>query len=225
MQSIVTIDGPSGVGKSSVSRKIASKLGYTYLDTGAMYRGVGFFMHSKGVDITSEKRVKEHLLELDLSLLPATSVNEDVGVVINTRDVSDFIRTPEISMVASKISTLPEVRDFLTEMQRKIGGKGQVVAEGRDMGTVVFPDAAHKFYLEAQPEVRCERRVLQMRGKGEEVNEKEMLALIVERDKNDSEREVAPLRKAEDAHLIDTSNLSLDEVCDQIYTLITKPTP
>lgn len=217
---IVTIDGPSGVGKSSVSRFVAAELGYTYLDTGAMYRGVGLYFHSRNIDIEDEERVSPLLSEIQLELLPAISVDEDVGVLLNGKDVSEQIRTPELSMVASKISALASVRTFLTTMQRKIAEKGKIVAEGRDMGTVVFPGAEHKFFLEADPKERCRRRVKQLRQKGVKADAEEILQMIIKRDKDDSERAVAPLKKADDAHVINTTALSLSEVCTAILDYI-----
>ncbi len=221
---IVTIDGPSGVGKSSVSRIIAAELGYTYLDTGAMYRGVGLYFHNRGLDVGDESVVAPMLRDIHLALLPAPSVDDDVGVLLNGEDVSEQIRTPELSMVASKISALPSVRTFLTAMQRKIAEGGKIVAEGRDMGTVVFPDALHKFFLEADPEERCRRRLRQLQQKGVEADEKEILEMIVKRDKDDSERAVAPLKKADDAHVINTTALSLKQVCAAILEHIRKAT-
>ncbi len=217
---IVTIDGPSGVGKSSVSRIVASRLGYTYLDTGAMYRGVGLYMYRIGMDLDDERMISPLLDDVHISLVPAKNVDSDVGVVLNGEDVSYLIRTSEMSMIASKISILPVVRNFLTNMQRKIANKGKIVAEGRDVGTVVLPKAAHKFFLDAKAEARCGRRVSQLRKEGTEVDEKEILKMIIERDTNDRERSLAPLKKAEDALLIDTTNLTIEQVCDTIFSSI-----
>lgn len=217
---IVTIDGPSGVGKSSVSRVIAAKLHYTYLDTGAMYRGVGYYFFNLGMEYEDEEKIALRLDEIDIALKPATGADDEVGVIVNGEDISDKIRTPELSMIASKISALPSVRQFLTKIQRKIAGSGNVVAEGRDMGTVVFPDAAYKFFLDAAPEERCRRRLNQMKQKGVTADAQKTLAMIVERDKNDSERAVAPLKKAQDAHYVDTTGLSLEDVCGVILAAI-----
>lgn len=219
-QLIVTIDGPSGVGKSTVSRRIASELGYTYLDTGAMYRGVGLYIHRLGIAVDDEPRITPRLAEIHLTLFPAVSAHEDVGVVLNGEDVSGFIRTPEMSMIASKISALPAVRNFLTELQRRIAASGKIVAEGRDMGTVVFPSATHKFFLDADSSVRCRRRVLQLRQKGLPVDEGQIREMTLERDKNDRERAVAPLKRADDAQLIDTTGLTIEQVCAKILSII-----
>ncbi len=220
-QHIVTIDGPSGVGKSTISRKIADQLGYTYLDTGAMYRAVGLHVKLKGVDPTSERAVADGISNLKIELLSASGESGDVGVILNGKDVSGEIRTPEMSMAASKISALYVVREKLTEMQQEIGSQGKIVAEGRDTGTVVFPQAAYKFYLDAAPEERARRRVDQLRASGAEVDEKEILAMILKRDRDDSERTIAPLKKADDAQLIDTTRLNIDEVSKRILTAVT----
>lgn len=217
---IVTIDGPSGVGKSTVSRMVASRLGYTYLDTGAMYRGVGLYFFRKGVNFENEEAITLCLADINLTLLPAGPEMADTGVIVNNEDVSLLIRSPEMSMAASKISAIPSVRGFLTEMQRKIAASGRVVAEGRDMGTVVFPMAEHKFFLDAAPEERCRRRVEQLRQGGAEVDGEKILQMILKRDKNDSERAVAPLKKADDATLINTTTLSIDQVCSKIVDAI-----
>ena len=243
---IITLDGPSGVGKSTISRKIAATLGYTYLDTGAMYRAVGLHLKQMGVDIGDWSAVAANLDTLTIRLLPAgnelsdagvllngvdvsnqirtpemsmlASRDEfsDAGVLLNGIDVSDQIRTPEMSMLASRVSAIPAVRAKLTEMQRAIGSQGRLVAEGRDLGTVVFPNAAHKFFLDADIQERARRRVRQLRLHGSQADEKEILEMICQRDRDDSERSVAPLRKAEDAFLIDTTGITIEEVCTRI---------
>lgn len=220
-QNIITIDGPAGVGKSTISRKIAAALDFTYLDTGAMYRGVAFFLHKKGVDTSSEEMVAAALEQLNLELLPAQDEHSEVGVLINGEDVSREIRTPEMSMAASKVSALGVVRQKLTSMQRAIGEQGKIVAEGRDTGTVVFPGAAYKFFLDAQPQERARRRVEQLREGGAEVDEQEILALTLERDKNDRERSIAPLRQADDAVVIDTTRLDIEEVNRRVLAVVT----
>lgn len=222
--SIITIDGPSGVGKSTVSRRVAGLMGYTYLDTGAMYRAVGLFLERKGVDINSNEAISHCLEDLKLELLPSVDELSDVCVVLNGKDVSGVIRTPEAAMVASRVSAIPVVREKLTEMQRYLGSKGGVVAEGRDTGTVVFPTADHKFFLDADPGERTRRRVSQLRERGVEVDEREILALTLERDKNDTERDIAPLRQAEDALRIDSTNMTIEEVIAKVVKKI-KTTP
>lgn len=221
-QNIITIDGPAGVGKSTVSRMVAAATGFTYLDTGAMYRGVGLFLQEDGVDLTDFAAIEKLLQDLDLQLLPATGKSTDVGVLINNRDVSDAIRTPEMAMVASNVSVLPVVRDYLTSMQRSYGQRGQIVAEGRDIGTVVFPTAAFKFFLDARAEERAKRRYNQLRAKGLEADLDEILEMTITRDKNDSEREIAPLVQAEDACRIDTTEIRVDEVVSLILQKVKK---
>jgi len=215
-QNIITIDGPSGVGKSTVSRQVAAAEGFTYLDTGAMYRGVGLFLVRQKVALDDVESITQRLQNLELKLLPAAHGKSDVGVVVNGEDVSGEIRTPEMAMVASKVSAIPVVREILTKMQRGYGELGRIVAEGRDTGTVVFPGAAYKFFLDAKPEERTRRRVEQLRENGVEADFKEILAMTIERDKNDRQRDIAPLKQADDATLIDTTAMSIDEVVGEV---------
>ena len=217
---IVTIDGPSGVGKSTLSRKVAAALGYTYLDTGAMYRAVALYLQRLQIDLGDEQTVRSALSALDLQLLPAEGEDGDVGVVVGGQDVSRAIRTPEMGMLASRVSAIPVVRERLTEMQQAIGRAGRIVAEGRDTGTVVFPDARWKFYLEADPEERGRRRVEQLRASGQEVDARQLLAMIVKRDRDDQERTLSPLQKAEDARVIDTTSIDIQEVCRKMLAYV-----
>ena len=217
---IITIDGPSGVGKSTISRKVAEALGFTYLDTGAMYRGTGWFILERGLRLDDEESIADQLDELDLELYPAKDVESDVRVVVNGQDVSEAIRSPEMAMVASKVSALSAVREVLTGIQRRYGNRGKIVAEGRDIGTVVFPGAKYKFFLDARPEERAKRRVDQLQAKGEQVDFQEILSMTLERDKNDSEREIAPLRQASDAVRIDTTTMLVDDVVEKILSII-----
>lgn len=217
---IVTIDGPSGVGKSTLSRQVAAALGYTYLDTGAMYRAVALFLQGRRIDLADEQAVRSALADLDLQLLPADREDGDVGVVVNGRDESRAIRTPELGMLASRVSAISVVRAQLTAMQQAIGRSGRIVAEGRDTGTVVFPDAAWKFYLEADPEERVRRRVAQLRAAGQEVDVQELLKQTLQRDRDDQERTLAPLQKAKNAFVIDTTCLDIQEVCGKILQVI-----
>jgi CMP/dCMP kinase len=222
---IVTLDGPSGVGKSTISRKIAASLGFTYLDTGAMYRAVALHLKQMGVDIENWSEVAASLNTLAIRLLPAGNEVSDTGVLLNGADVSDRIRVPEISMLASKVSAIPAVRANLTKMQREIGSHGRLVAEGRDIGTVVFPDAAHKFFLDADIRERARRRVRQLRLQGSPADEKEVLEMIRKRDQDDRARSVAPLKKAEDALLIDTTGITIEEVCARILQRVLSAKP
>ncbi len=217
---IVTIDGPSGVGKSTLSRKVAAALGYTYLDTGAMYRAVALFLQRLQIDLGDEQAVGSALAGIKLQLLPAEREDGDVGVMVNGEDVSSAIRTPEAGMRASLVSAIPAVRKRLTEMQQALGRQGKIVAEGRDTGTVVFPDARWKFYLEADLEERARRRVTQLRSAGQEVDAQELLAMIVKRDRDDQKRTLAPLQKADDAFSIDTTSLDIDEVCTKMLEVV-----
>lgn len=219
-QNIITIDGPSGVGKSSVSRKIAAATGFTYLDTGAMYRGVGWYFLHHHVSFEDTSAMAARLAELDLALLPAADEQSDVGVLVNGEDVSAAIRSPEMAMIASRVSAIPIVRQILTDIQRSYGEQGHVVAEGRDTGTVVFPHAAHKFFLDALAEERATRRCRQLEARGVAADFAQILSMTLERDKNDSERALAPLKKASDAYTLDTTGISVDQVVAKILQVI-----
>ncbi len=209
MQDIITIDGPSGGGKSTISRLIAAKLGFTYLDTGAMYRAVGYKAQKLGIDLSNGQALAKMLDSINLNLIP----NEgDTKVILDKEDISLAIRTAEMGLIASKVSAQPEVRAKLTEMQRRIGEKGGVVAEGRDTGTIVFPSAKYKFFLDAKPEERARRRTLQLREKGQQANELEILAQIIKRDQDDIGRSLAPLQPAANAIIVDTSKMSIEDV-------------
>jgi cytidylate kinase len=217
---IITIDGPSGVGKSTISRKVAEALGFTYLDTGAMYRAVAFFLKQQQVDISDVSAVAAGLENILIELTTPAGEGDDVGVLLNNEDISGQIRSPEISMLASRVSAIPEVRAKLTKLQQLIGAKTNIVAEGRDTGTVVFPRASFKFYLDATAETRSLRRVHQLKARGEQADEKEILAMTLTRDKNDSERAIAPLKRADDAILIDTTSLCAEEVLARILEIV-----
>jgi len=211
---IVTIDGPSGAGKSTISKLLAAELHYTYLDTGAMYRVVGLQVERSGFDLEAENG-REKLVQL-LAKLEMTMASGEEGqktrVFLHGEDVSDAIRTPEMAMVASRVSAEPEVRKKLTEMQRAIGQNGAIVAEGRDMGTIVFPEASYKFFLDATPAERAKRRQQQLMEQGQRVEYGELLTQIQKRDRDDSSRALAPLKPAPDAVVIDSSEMSIDEV-------------
>ncbi len=223
-KNIITIDGPSGAGKSTISKLLAARLHYTYLDTGAMYRVVGLQVERAGLDLEAEG-AREDLVQLlaglDMTLAPGEE-GKDTRAFLNGEDVSDAIRTPEMAMVASRVSAQAEVRKKLTEMQRTIGKNGAIVAEGRDMGTIVFPDAMHKFFLDASPEERAQRRQKQLAENGQKVEFQEILAQIQKRDRADSGRSLAPLQPAENAVIIDSSEMSIDEVVSFMLAAVNK---
>jgi CMP/dCMP kinase len=217
---IITIDGPSGAGKSTISRGLAAQLGYTYLDTGAMYRAVGLQIERAGLDLESDNDALGRLLD-EVVLRLVANDGGDVLVFLNGENVSAAIRTPEMGLVASRVSAHPLVRRKLTELQRQIGNQGAIVAEGRDMGTVVFPGAAYKFYLDASPGVRARRRYEQLSALGQGVDYQEILAQIIKRDRDDSSRALAPLKPAADAVIIDTSDLDIEAVIASMLEIIT----
>jgi cytidylate kinase len=211
---IVAIDGPVASGKSSVARAVAAALGYTYLDTGAMYRAIGVLASEAGVPLDDEDAV--------VAVVNGTALHfDDEGrLFANGRDVSAAIRTLEMGAAASVVSALPGVRRLLVERQRALGTGADIVMEGRDIGTNVFPDAGVKVFLTARPEVRAARRAEELRAKDEDVDTDEVLTALLERDRRDSERDVAPLRKATDAVEVDTSELTLDQVVDAVVAVV-----
>ncbi|HFQ80764.1 MAG TPA: (d)CMP kinase [Desulfobacterales bacterium] len=206
---IITIDGPSGSGKSTLSRLLAAELGYTYLDTGAMYRAVGLQVKNRHIDLEDDRSLKELLTGLELELLPGGG---DSVVILDGHDVSRAIRSAEMGMMASKVSGKPLVRERLTALQRQMAVKGRVVAEGRDTGTVVFPLARCKFFLEAAAEERARRRTEQLRQQGMSADYDDILAQIKKRDADDSGRQLAPLKPAADALLIDCTKMDIAAV-------------
>ena len=221
-KNIITIDGPSGAGKSTISKLLAAKLHYTYLDTGAMYRVVGLQVKRSGLDLEAEdakEKLNQLLNTLDMKLAPGEE-GQETRAFLAGEDVSDAIRTPEMAMVASRVSAEPEVRVKLTEMQRAIASNGKIVAEGRDMGTVVLPDARFKFFLDATPEERVRRRQKQLLEKGQKAEYKKLLSQIQKRDRDDSTRSLAPLKPAADAIIIDSSRMSIDEVVSFILQYV-----
>lgn len=219
-QAIVTIDGPSGAGKSTISRRLAARLNYTYLDTGAMYRAVGLKVQRAGIRLDDGEEIARLLAGLDLALAPAPSALEDTRVFLDGEDVSAAIRTPEMGMIASRVSAEQLVRDKLTEMQQEMGRRGKIVAEGRDTGTVVFPAAAHKFYLDAKADERARRRQAQLLDSGQEVAFEDILRQINKRDRDDSGRDLAPLKPAADAVIVDSSRMTIDEVVEFMLAVI-----
>ena len=214
---IVTIDGPSGAGKSTVSQMLASELGFLYLDTGAMYRAVAWGCLRAGVDIDDNDAVGVITHDMEIILKPAKTLADDIQVCFNSKEIGRLILTPEMGMAASKVSALPVVREKLTFLQQKMGKTGKLVAEGRDTGTVVFPQAAWKFYIDATPEERAKRRIKQLRENGDIVeDEKKILAQIIKRDEDDKQRSIAPLKVAADAVVIDATELNADQVTKEM---------
>ncbi len=210
---IVTIDGPAGSGKSTAARRLAERLGFDFLDTGAMYRAVALEVLSRGIDIADVARVVEVAHTVDI---------EALGPVVRAggRDVTAAIRTPEVTSAASKVAAIPEVRTELVRLQRQAAERRNVVSEGRDQGTVVFPLAECKFYLTADPNERARRRQLELAEQGETIAAEDLLRQILERDNRDQTRDTAPLRPADDAIRIDTSHLSPDEMVVRLETLV-----
>lgn len=211
---VIAIDGPSSAGKGTVAKIVAQKLGFSYLDTGAMYRCVALTLKNNEVDINDESKISEILNNTKIKL--SSDNNKSLKVELNGKDVSKEIRTPEISRLSSDIATKLSVRSFLTKLQREFAQNSNVVAEGRDMGTQVFPDADVKFFIDASVEVRTNRRYLQLQQAGIKTDIKNLRKDIENRDYQDKNREIAPLHPAINAVIIDTTNLEIDQVVDII---------
>lgn len=206
----MAIDGPAGAGKSTVAKAVAKRLGYRYMDTGAMYRALAWKVMRRGADPVDEGAL-EGILETTVVDLGA-----DEAVMLDGTDVSGEIRTAEVGQMASRVSGIGVVRRRMADLQRSMGRSGCVVAEGRDMGTVVFPDAEVKIYLDASPETRAQRRFRELAGRDPALTLEQTLADVMRRDRRDKERAVAPLRKADDAVLIDSTRLSAEAVVAKI---------
>lgn len=215
----IAIDGPAGAGKSTIARKAAAELGFIYVDTGALYRSVAYYCISKGTDVSASEKVEDLLPEITPELRFIDGVQH---VFVNGSDVSHKIRTPEVSMAASKVSAIPAVRAFLFELQQKIARENNVIMDGRDIGTVVLPNAELKIFLTASPEARADRRFKELKDKPDAPTYEQVLADIIKRDHDDSTRAVSPLKQAEDAVLCDTTSLSLEESVDMIIGMIKK---
>ena len=215
MSYVITIDGPAGAGKSSIAKRTAKELGIQYLDTGAIYRAIGLILNAAEVKPDNEEILREALGKIRVEL-------RNGRVFVNDFDVSGEIRTPEADEMSSVYSALPAVRQALLGLQQEQPKHGSIVAEGRDVGSVVFPDALVKFYMTASPEARARRRYAERISKGKPADYDEILAAIIERDKHDSTRETAPLTIPEGAIFLDTSDMTEDEVLDFVLDHVRK---
>jgi cytidylate kinase len=217
---IIAVDGPAASGKSTLARRIADALGYLYFDTGVMYRAVTFAALLKGIDIDDEEAVSKIAIEIDIDVRQA-SVNDErqYDVIMDGEDITWDIRSSAVDTNVSQVSTYGDVRQAMTQVQRQIGLRGNVVMAGRDIGTVVLPEADLKLYLDASVEARANRRYVECVARGEHVKRDEILAWMRERDRIDSTRTIAPLRPAEDAIILDSTSMDADEVFEKALSL------
>lgn len=213
----VAIDGPAGAGKSTIARAAAAQLGFVYVDTGALYRTIGLAVCRRGIDGTDVPGILATLPEIQVGL---TYQDGAQHVLLDGEDVSDAIRTPQISTYASQVSSVPEVRAYLLDLQRDLARRQSVIMDGRDIGTVILPNAKVKIFLTASPEKRAARRCAELREKGQDVTVEGILADMERRDALDASRAVAPLKQAEDAALVDTSDLTLEQSIEAVLTVI-----
>lgn len=213
----VAIDGPAGAGKSTIAQKVASELGFVYVDTGALYRAIGFACLDKNIDITNSDAVASILPQTDIRII---FFNGEQRVLLNDEDISEKIRTEEVSMTASTVSAIPQVRKFLLELQRDFAKNDNVIMDGRDIGTVVLPNAQVKIFLTASPEVRAERRTKQLIEKGKKADYSVILETIRKRDYNDSHREIAPLKPSDESIIVDTTDITLEESIRKLSDII-----
>ncbi|MCQ2437679.1 MAG: (d)CMP kinase [Clostridia bacterium] len=213
----IAIDGPAGAGKSSVARAVAERMNIVYLDTGAMYRTVALYMQSKGY--TEDAEIAAHAEEVPIDV---RFENGEQHMLLDGVDVTDKLRTPEASMLASRVGAIARVREVLVALQQRIARSTPVVMDGRDIGTVVLPDAPVKIFLTASAEVRAERRLKELRAAGRDADPEQVLKEIIERDYNDSHRAASPMRPAEDSVILDTSDMSKQAVIDRILEIAGK---
>ncbi|MBQ3499119.1 MAG: (d)CMP kinase [Clostridia bacterium] len=213
----IAIDGPAGAGKSTIARRLASKLGYIYVDTGALYRAVGVNAMRSGADTKNAEQVCATLEGADVGL---RFVEGEQHVFLGEEDVSVAIRTPEASMAASNVSAIPAVRAFLFDLQRDIAAKNNCIMDGRDIGTVVLPNAEVKIFLTASAEVRAKRRYDELLAKGMQADYNQVLEEMIQRDYQDSHRAIAPLKQADDAVLVDTSDMNLEQVVETLDNIV-----
>lgn len=213
----IAIDGPAGAGKSTIARKLASNLGYIYVDTGALYRAVGVNAMRSGADTKNAEQVTATLNSAKVSL---RFIEGEQRVFLGEEDVSLAIRTPEASMAASNVSAIPAVREFLFDLQRNIAKENNCIMDGRDIGTVVLPDAQVKVFLTASAQVRAKRRYDELIAKGMEADYNQVLEEMIQRDYQDSHRAIAPLKQADDATLVDTSDMNLEQVLSALESIV-----
>lgn len=213
----IAIDGPSGSGKSTLAKAVAKKLGIVYVDTGALYRTVGYHVYLNGRDPHSAEQVESLLSGINIEL---KYENGSQRVILNGEDLGDKIRMPEMSMYASAVSAIPAVRAFLLEMQKKMARENSVVMDGRDIGTVIIPDADLKIFLTASNETRAKRRTIELQSKGIDASYDDVLFDMIERDKNDKNRDIAPAIPADDAIIFDNSDMSVEESLNEIVRLV-----
>lgn len=213
----VAIDGPSGAGKSTIARRAAQALSFIYVDTGALYRTIGLYMSQHMEDTKDAKTVEALLPKVSVEL---RFIGGEQRVFLNGEDVSEKIRTPQAAMHASNVSAIPAVRAFLLDMQRELAASSNVIMDGRDIGTVVLPEAQVKIFLTASVEARAKRRLAEHEARGEQIDFDELVREIETRDYHDSHRAAAPLKQAEDAVLVDTTDLSFEESVEKIISLI-----
>ena len=213
----VAIDGPAGAGKSTIAKTAAKRLGFIYVDTGALYRSIGYYVIKQGKSLEIKEDIVSCLSSIDIEI---EFVDNEQHVILNGEDVNASIRTPEVSIAASKVSAVPEVREFLLGLQRDFAKKYNCIMDGRDIGTVVLPDAKIKIYLTASAEARADRRFKELTEKGQVVEYDNILKEIKERDFQDMNREIAPLKQAEDAVLVDTTKLNLQESIEYMIKVI-----
>lgn len=215
----IAVDGPSGAGKSTLAKALADRLGYIYADTGALYRTIGLYMLEKKIETKDSEAVAESLKGLDIRLEHRDGSQR---IYLNGNEIGEEIRAPEVSMAASDVSAHPTVRDFLLELQRKIAEQSNVIMDGRDIGTVVLPNATLKIFLTADVKERAQRRLSQLEKQGIKADYSEVLSDMRRRDHNDTHRETAPLRKAHDAVLIDTTGMEKEQSMERLYSVVSE---
>ncbi|MCR5625108.1 MAG: (d)CMP kinase [Lachnospiraceae bacterium] len=216
MNKSIAVDGPAGAGKSTIAKRVAQNIGYIYVDTGAMYRAIALYVLRNKIDYNDELKVGENINEINVTL---DYVDNTQIVLLNGENVNDYIRTSEVSNVTSKIATYAAVREKLLDLQRNLAVEKKVIMDGRDIGTNVLPDAFLKIYLTATPEARADRRYKELVEKGEDCNYDTILKDIIARDNQDMNREIAPLKQAQDAVLVDSSNMGIEEVTDTLVNI------